>query len=289
MDTHTSSLKGVYTLFKPQDVSYPILFDSPHSGSLYPDDFKFSCPQYALDRLSDLYVEELFCDVPQYGYTFLRAEFPRSYIDLNRSLEDIDSEILSDTWSGAISTKGRAKHGVGLVFTRGHERVLIYGDKLSSKEILGRINAFYAPYHRALMKEFSDLRRDHGHVLHINCHSFPSHQPFHQNGGRFPDFVLGDRFGATCSPHILQYIKDMIEKLGYCVAINNPYQGSVLIQKTGNPANHQHSLQIEINRSLYMNEETLRKIQHFAQLKKDIHLITENLHSLFLEKSLVAD
>ncbi|MBL4590129.1 MAG: N-formylglutamate amidohydrolase [Alphaproteobacteria bacterium] len=288
MNKHASSLKGVYTLFKPQDRSgpiLPILFDSPHSGQGFPDDFNFTCDKQNLLRLTDLYIDELFESVTQNGCTFLKAEFPRTYIDLNRSHEDIDLTLLNDIWPYPISSKGRAKHGVGLIFRLGHDSAPIYKDKLSSQEIQHRINNFYTPYYQVLMRELDTLHTLHKEILHINCHSFPSKQGYRS----LPDFVLGDRCGTTCDPHIINHIKEVIETYGYSVNINHPYQGAQIIQSTGAPTHNRHSLQIEVNRKLYMNEKTLEKNINFNKLKDNIKGITKDIKPLFFTNSLAAD
>jgi N-formylglutamate amidohydrolase len=280
-----SSLKGVYRLFKPEGQSSPILFDSPHSGTHKPDDFGFSCPEKALDSLSDLYVDELFSDSPLYGATFLHAETSRAYIDFNRPLDDIDLTLLSDVWGYPISSKGRSKHGVGLTFSKGKDGVSIYNRKLSSKEITQRIEHYYTPYHTVLKQELARLRTEHGDVIHINCHSFPSKQGIRQ----LPDFVLGDRHGTTCSPHILHKLKQVIETYGYSVTLNYPYQGQEIVKSTGQPTRGQHAIQIEINRALYMDEEKQIKNIKFNKLKDKINLIIKDLNSLFFSPALAAD
>ena len=122
-------------------------------------------------------------------------------------------------------------------------------------------------------------------ILHINCHSFPSQQGIND----LPDFVLGDRNGTTCPPHITKQVKHLIEAYGYRVNINHPYKGSTLIQKTGRPTQNRFSIQIEINRKLYMNEEKLEKNLKFSQLKDNINKISKDLKPLFFRNDLVAD
>lgn len=281
----TSSLKGVYTLFKPEGQSQPILFDSPHSGRHKPTDFYYTCAEQDLDSLSDLYVDDLFADTPQLGCVFLRAETSRAYIDLNRPTEDIDLYLLSDIWPHPITSKGRSKHGVGLVFRKGKNGIPIYQEKLIAADIEQRIVDYYTPYHGILGKELKGLHEKHGGVLHLNCHSFPSKQGLRA----MPDFVLGDRHGTTCAPHILKQIRHIIETYGYSVEVNYPYQGQEIIKRTGTPRQGYHSIQIEINRALYMNEQKLIKTNKFKRIKENINFISKDISSIFSTPDLAAD
>ena len=284
MDQQQTSLKGVYTLFKPQNTLHPILFDSPHSGLYKPDDFNYACSEHDIDSLADLFIDELFHETPQMGYTFLRAECSRAYIDFNRTLEDIDLNLLSDIWPYPIARNGRSQYGVGLVFRSAGEKE-IYQNKICAQDIQQRINEYYIPYHKALNAQIDALYRDFQDVIHINCHSFPSKSSYR----KLPDIVLGDRLGTTCAPHIIKGLQSIIEAYGYEVAINHPYQGQAIIQSIGAPTKGIHSVQIEINRKLYMNEQKQKKSRNFNKLKNDINEISQKVKTLLPNLAKAAD
>lgn len=92
------------SLTRPAQSPLPIVIDSPHSGTAYPEDFRYSAPFELLRRGEDLYVERLYAQAPRFGATFIAANFPRAYIDPNRLLADIDPELLDAPWPGEVAT-----------------------------------------------------------------------------------------------------------------------------------------------------------------------------------------
>lgn len=286
--SETLSVKRVYTLCKPQgEVSAPLFYDSPHSGMDYPDDFNFDCEKPQLDRLADLYIDELFGHVSDQGAVFLKAEFPRSYIDVNRHEDDVDTLLIEGLWSKPVYPKGRANSGYGIVY-RLAKGEPIYKNRLPLDILRKRIKEYYNPYHTAVSTSLSWLHEQFGQVYHINCHSMPSMHKFLQ----LPDIVLSDRNGSTCSPTFLYFVKELLQAKNYSVGINHPYKGGEILRKYGKPSQNIHSLQIEINRALYMDENTLEKNRNYATLQKDLKEITGQLSETLIsssEKLLAAD
>lgn len=267
------SLNRVYTLCKPEgDIHAPLFFDSPHSGKDYPDDFSYSCEKAQLDSMSDLYVEELYQHVSSQGAYFLKAEFPRSYVDLNRHADDIDIQLIDGLLTKAPHPKGRASAGYGVIYrlVRGNP---IYDARLSLETINKRLNEYYRPYHQVMEETFQTLQDIFGCAYHINCHSMPSTHHFIE----LPDIVLSDLNGTSCSSLFLNFVKELFIAKDYTVSINHPYKGAEILRKYGQPTHNAHSLQIEINRSLYMDEATLMKNNGFAKLQKDIKEITGSI------------
>jgi len=279
---------SVLTIQKPKTTPLPIIFDSPHSGTTYPSDFKydssFKNDFKTLQRAEDKFVEDLFASVPSHGGTLLCAEFPRTYIDTNRAIDDIDPQILDRLWQGTIAPTPRSDAGIGLIRRLIKPGIPLYKSKLSQKEITHRINIYYRPYHDALADLIEDAHYNFGCVYHINCHSMPNStatpkRPPSQGTifwGTKPkpaDFVLGDRDGRSCDPAFTRALKNHIQSMGYSATINDPFKGVELIEKYSNPTRGYHSLQLEINKSLYMNEETCEKNANYEKLKRDIESI----------------
>lgn len=261
----------MYTLLKPRN-SLPLVFDSPHSGTAYPADFDYACTFDALEKAEDKYVDELFGAAPDMGAALLCAHFPRTYIDVNRCEKDIDIDLLEDIWPEEIAATPRSHAGIGLIRRLVKPGVPLYSRALKAAEIKTRIDTYYRPYHAALEKLIEDAHYRHGQVWHINCHSMPSQESstFRVNPLRQADFVLGDRDGTTCDIDFTHALRDFLKKAGYKVAINDPYKGVELVRRYANPATERHSLQIEISRSLYMDEESCKKSKNFNALKEDI-------------------
>jgi N-formylglutamate deformylase len=254
-------------------VRVPAVFDSPHSGTEYPDDFGFAVPRAMLRRAEDAHVDELYAAVPAHGAVLLAARFPRSYIDANRSLLDIDEALLEAPWPGPLARSRKTELGIGLVWRVLDSGEAIYARSLTVAEVMRRITHFHQPYQRAVKDALDEAHAHFGAVWHVNCHSMPalSSQVSEEGPGRpRPDFVLGDRDGTTCGADFTQFVRDTIAAMGYEVKVNDPYKGVELVRAFSDPAAGRHSLQIEVNRRLYMDEATGARNAGFAPLKRDI-------------------
>ena len=273
---HKSCLEGVYDLIAAPD-PLPLVFDSPHSGISHPKDFNFACDPAMLEKAEDKYVDDLFAAAPDFGGVLLCAQFPRSYIDVNRAADDIDPELLAGDWPNpkTINPSNRSYAGIGLIRRLVKPGVPVYDHDLTADEIQNRIDNYYRPYHNTLEKMLDGAHYKFGQVWHINCHSMPSAGKRLGAQGRVnpfttPDFVLGDRDGTSCDLDFTHAMRDFLKSLGYKVAINDPYKGVELVEKYSAPAAGRHSIQIEICKALYLNEDTYKKNKNYEALKSDI-------------------
>ncbi len=279
---HKVSLPGVYRMIRPEKSGLPLVFDSPHSGMGYPDDFDFVCDFAQLEKAEDRFVDELFAAAPDYGAAFLAADFPRSYIDVNRCVSDLDPGIIDDEWPDPLNPSVRSQAGIGLVRRLLRPGVPVYDRALSVAEIRRRIDTYYAPYHAALAALIDDAYRENGQVWHVNCHSMPPQSAFAGGDGIFrayparnPDFVLGDRDGTSCSLDFTHALRDHLRHQGYTVAINDPYKGVELVSRYSDPAMGRHSIQIEVCKSLYLEDDLITKSKNFNALRGDINTLIE--------------
>jgi N-formylglutamate deformylase len=263
----------------PADAVVPLVLDSPHSGTRYPADFDHLPPRFAVRKAEDTHVEALFASAPGAGATLVEALFPRAYIDPNRHLFDLDPAVLDEPWPGPLTPSRKTELGIGLVWRLAQGGQPMYARPLSVAEVERRIALCYEPYHAAVAGALEERHARFGAVWHLNCHSMPavgdlmSEDP----GGRRADFVLGDRDGTTCEREFTNFVARTLTDMGFEVAINNPYKGVELVRKHGRPAERRHSLQIEINRRLYMDEETLERTTDFAALQADLARLIEAL------------
>jgi N-formylglutamate amidohydrolase len=270
-------MKDVYSIHHPQS-PLPLVFDSPHSGHIYPEDFGFACDFSALEHTEDKYVDDLFSAAPDYGATFLCAHFPRCYIDANRAADDIDPDIMDGEWPyGIIKPTSRSDAGIGLIRRLVKPGIPVYNRNLSAQEIRHRIVKYYRPYHKALENLIDDAHYNFGKVWHINCHSMPDSsalpkQPIGLAGHklRTSDIVLGDRDGTCGDINLTHTLRHFLKDLGYTVTINDPFKGVELVDRYSNPSRGRYSLQIEINKALYMNEHTNEKLKSYNKVKTDI-------------------
>ena len=267
-------LPDVYEITRPAGLAGPFVFDSPHSGTIYPPDFGYACSTKLLHKAEDTRVDDLFAAAPLHGAPLLCALFPRTYIDVNRTETDIDPSILAEAWPGLLARDGRSSAGHGLIRRLLRPGFPIYDRKLGVAEIQNRLEKYYVPYHTALRTLLDETYAAHGQVWHINCHSMPSTSAYASPGAVFRplegnrvDMVLGTRDGTTCDPVFAQEVKSYLTNLGYRVSLNNPYKGVELLRRYAQPTRNRHSLQIELSKALYLDEEANEIHKGYETLK----------------------
>jgi N-formylglutamate deformylase len=267
-------IPGVVRRRNPEGDAVPLVLDSPHSGAVYPEEFDYRCSLPMLRRAEDAYVDQLYEIAPIHGATLIAALFPRSYIDANRAADDFDPAILTRLPPRPLTPRPVSR--VGLVRRHARPGIPIYDRKLEPEDVLGRIERYHRPYHRVLDDSVDTLHRTFGAVWHINCHSMPSHG---NRGvgrrGEHGDFVLGDRDGTTCERDFTDFVARVLRRFGYDVRINEGYKGVEIVRRHGRPAANRHSLQIEVDRSLYMDQKTLEKLPGFDQLRANLAGLVE--------------
>ncbi|HKF72070.1 MAG TPA: N-formylglutamate amidohydrolase [Stellaceae bacterium] len=273
-------ITGVLFRTAPREGEVPLVFDSPHSGTDYPEDFDHTCPRAVLRTAEDTYVHELYAAAPAHGATLIGALFPRSYIDANRHIADIDQALLAEPWPHPLNPGVKTKLGIGLIRRLAVPKLPVYSRKLGVAEVQARIDRYYHPYHAELQTAADRLHARFGGVWHVNCHSMKSvsnGMAAEGPGVARADFVLGDRDGTTCAPELTRFVEKFLGKRGYDVRINDPYKGVELVRRHGRPKQNRHSLQIEVNRKLYMDEESFERNANFAKLKADLDALVAAL------------
>jgi len=277
-----------FRIAHPEGKHVPLVLDSPHSGTNYPADFGAAVGRDLLRASEDSFVDELYAGGPALGAVLIAAEFPRSYIDPNRSLLDIDASLLAAPWPGPAIPSRKTQLGVGLIWRILDSGEPIYSRKLSVDEVKRRIVEYHQPYQRAVKDALDEAHAHFGAVWHINCHSMPALSGrISEEGPGKPraDFVLGDRDGTTCEPGFTELAARTLRGMGYEVKINDPYKGVELVRAFSDPAANRHSLQIEVNRKLYMDERTREKSAGFDKLRADIGRLLETVAAYAQERS----
>lgn len=281
-----NTIDGVLTLQQPSTrAQRPIVFDSPHSGRIYPSDFNTAIDHEILQKSEDRFVDELFAHVVDEGASFLKAEFPRLYIDPNRCDKDIHpSQIAKACASLPTHPSAKATAGIGLIHQKTNAGQDIYERALELDEIKHRITHYHKPYHDALKQELSRLRSNFPRVLHINCHSMPKNAapktaqdsvfPNTQTKTKRADIVLGTLDGKSISEEWVSLIYDTLKELGFSVILNKPFKGAEIVKRYGHPDQDIHSIQLEINRQLYLCEEGLERSENFDALIEKLKSFT---------------
>ncbi|MCA1939365.1 MAG: N-formylglutamate amidohydrolase [Caenispirillum bisanense] len=275
------SVSGVLAVDLPERQTLPMVFASPHSGSAYPDDLLAASRLDAngLRRSEDCFVDELFADVPRLGAPLLKALFPRAYLDPNREPYELDPAMFAESLPAHVNTtSARVAAGLGTIARVVASGAEIYARKLSFAEAETRVQSLYRPYHAALRRLIDDTVARFGFCLLIDCHSMPSGS----GEGRTPppDIVLGDCFGISCARSVTVLAEDRLTALGYSVARNAPYAGGYTTRHYGRPEHGVHAMQIEINRRLYMDEDTFARHGGLARLRDDLRSLVESLARL---------
>lgn len=263
----------VLRIHGPRLALLPLVLDSPHSGTCMPADFRAALPGSDLRDGEDCFIDELYLPAAERGIPLLAAQFPRTYLDPNRHAGDIDTDLLDAPWPDALVPSGKARIGKSLVWRTLDDGRPIYDRKLSVQELRQRIARCHTPYHDALRGLLQAAHARHGQVFHINCHAMNAVSGTMGEGGAGQpraDMVLGDRDGTTCAPAFTAFVHAHLAARGYKVAVNDPFKGVELVRAFSDPAAGFHSLQLEVNKRLYMDQATLQKHAGFLRLQADL-------------------
>lgn len=253
----------------------PLIFASPHSGRVYPDEMMAASGLNAAEirRSEDAFVDELIEGAVEFGATVLVNRFARAFVDVNREPYELDPTMFEDELPAfAVARSARVAAGLGAIARIVADGQEIYNRKLTFAEARGRIEAVHTPYHAALSRLIAEAKATFGVALVIDCHSMPS-AAGRYGPGKGADFVLGDRFGQACGGSVVDVVERTLRGQGYKVVRNNPYAGGFTTEHYGRPANGVHALQIEIDRSLYLDEASLSAHEGFGGLKVDLSAV----------------
>jgi len=251
----------------------PLVLDSPHSGHDFPADFDAIVSQAELRESEDCYVDELYAGAREVGALLLAATFPRTYLDPNRHAGDVDLELIEGPWPWEYRPSGKARIGKSLIWRTLEDGRPIYARRLLPETVRRRIDRVHVPYHRQLKEYLDAAHARFGKVYHINCHSMrcvAGKQSEDGAGSVRPDFVVGDRDGTSCEARFTELVRGTLAGMGYDVKVNDPYKGVELVRAYSDPKAGRHSLQIEINKRLYMDEATLQKNAGFSRLQQNL-------------------
>ncbi|HZP85647.1 MAG TPA: N-formylglutamate amidohydrolase [Burkholderiales bacterium] len=256
----------------------PLVFDSPHSGWCMPRQ-KPAASTAVLATSCDAFVDELFGRAREVGAGLLAARFPRWLVDANRARDDLDPSMIVGEPLHPLRPSAKSGHGMGVLRQLALPGIPVYAAPLAAADAEALLCAFWDPYHAALRSMLDDLHARHGAVWHINCHSMKSvgNEMNDDLGAERPDFVISDRRGKTSAPEFVEFVADALREPGYAVQVNDPYVGAELIAAYSNPDAQRHSIQIEINRRLYMDEASLRKHEGFERLRRDLSTFVDRV------------
>ncbi len=271
------ALGAPFTVAVPEAKMVPVLFASPHSGSLYPDSMlsALCVPLMDVRRTEDAFIDELFADAPRHGAALVAACYGRSVVDLNRDPHELDPAMFADSPPRpcALPTP-RVEAGLGCLPRVGARGEAIYRRLLTGAEGEQRLTGIHDAYHGFLTERLDSLREAYGRAILVDCHSMPSKQPGRRN---LADIVLGDRYGASCDARLIGRVERVFRNHGLTVARNTPYAGGYTTRRYGRPKRGLQALQIEINRGLYMDEQQITRTNGFVALRLVIEAVIADI------------
>ena len=269
-------------VLRPAAQTAPLVLASPHSGRDYPAEFTAIArlKGAALRRSEDSFVDELFAAGPGCGAPLIRALFPRAYVDVNREPYELDPAMFEDALPPYVNAHSpRVRGGLGTIARVVADGAEIYRGKLRFADAAARIERCYEPYHAALGALVRATEAAFGFAVLLDCHSMPSiGGPIDRDpGAARADIVLGDRFATSCHPSIAALVERVLTQAGYVVCRNEPYAGGFTTQFYGRPHRGVHALQIEVKRSLYMDETRFEHGPGFAGVAATMTRVIEAL------------
>ena len=289
-----ADLTPPYSLLRPEEQTTPVVLCSPHSGRVYPKAFLEASrlDAHTLRKSEDCFVDELFAPMVGLGAPLIAARFPRAYLDVNREPYELDPELFTGRLPDFANTQSaRVVGGLGTIARIVADTEEIYRERLPIGIAFERIERLYRPFHSALAELLETTRKRFGIAVLVDCHSMPSASMGQPPGGR-PHFVLGDRFGASCDARLTRFIRDILQGAGYDVQVNRPYAGGFITEHYGNPGHGVQSLQLEINRALYLDEATLTRNKDFPKLVRTLTEMSQKVFAalpLMLERRAAAE
>lgn len=259
-----------FNLQRPQARTTSVVFASPHSGRDYPLPFlnRAILDQQQIRSSEDAFVDQLYGVAPNFGAPLISARAPRAFLDLNRAPEELDPALIEGV--RRISHNPRVASGLGVIPRVVSNGRPIYSGKLSLDEAHRRISMYWRPYHDTLQTLMDESQNAFGEAILIDCHSMP-HEALENvgpPGSTRPNVVLGDRFGAAAAGSVVEKVEAAFTSAGLRVARNMPFAGAYIAQHYGRPSRQQHAIQVEIDRSLYMDEVTLLPNENYDSFRR---------------------
>ena len=267
-----------FLLEKSGKPSGPVVLSSPHSGTFYPErlfhltDLKLSDFQ----RYEDAVVDRLFSFAPAMGVPLLSAVYGRAWVDLNRHPLELDPTMFFDELPPQVMVDSkRVQYGFGVIARQLNANKLIYRNRLRFSKEQERLTKIHFPYHEALKKLLQKNLDSFGKSVLLDLHSMPMLPEGCLIKGQMPDFALGTAHGEACSRELADRAAEILREMGFFVTIDLPYSGAYTTINYGRPNIHSHTMQIEIGRHLYWNEDLYQPSENFNSLWRKLSIFMD--------------
>ncbi len=244
------------------NVLAPVVASCPHAGRDYPATLTETAtlPVSHMRGLEDFGVDHLITGLAIHGITTVVNNVARAYIDVNRPVGALDASMF-DTPVEADKPSRHVSAGYGLIPRLSALRQPLYKLPLPACEVEHRLGFAHFPYHSMLSAQIAAAKAEHGHCLLVDFHSMP---PNDRTNRQLADIILGDCDGKTLDRELGNSITSFFDDEGLSVAWNEPYSGGFITREHGRVGTPNQSIQIEINRSLYMRDARLSVREPYA-------------------------
>ncbi len=270
----------IFEEFNTGDFKYPIVLSSPHSGSIFPEEFlKNSCLSAEELRSSeDCFVHEIIRGASDAGIPMIAMNIPRTFVDVNRDKIEIDESMYFNAPKSQDNVGSRrCRVGLGVIHRVVSQNRNIYDGLISYDEAMERIRNVYDPYHKRLKQLVDACQKKFGFCLLVDCHSMPSKICNILDENQPVEFCVCTLFDESCPTEMSQFFANELKKGNYRVEFNRPYAGAFITFNYCQPRKKLFTLQLEINRNLYMDEVNYSKNLQFQSIS--IH-ISQSLSAL---------
>lgn len=277
---------AIFEEFNTKEMLYPIILSSPHSGNLFPPEFLAnSClSKEELRSSEDCFVTDIVKKASDAGIPLLSMNIPRTFVDVNRDKIEIDDKMFFDRQPNADGLGSRrCRVGLGVVHRIVSQNRNIYDGLISYEEVQNRLKNVYDPYHKRLKQLVDKCHRKFGYCLLVDCHSMPSKICNIMNEDKPVEFCLCTLFDESCPTEMSEFLSRQLEAKDYRVEFNRPYAGAFITFNYCQPRRNMYTLQLEINRNLYMDEDVYKKSTNFQRISNDISDSIINLAKFLLD------
>ena len=273
--------------FNADELKYPLVLSIPHCGTVFPEEFlqAVKYDESVLRKNEDIFVYDLLEPaIREAGIAALKLNLNRAFIDVNRAKVEIDPNMFFDYPREDIGlNQQRSRYGLGIIHKVTADSKPIYAGKISYKEAEERIANVYDVYHARLKKLIGRTLDKFGFCLVLDCHSMPSKICSIISESPRIDFCLGNLFEQSCPNKISFFVENELSKREYYVAKNRPYSGAFITFNYCEPRRQSYTLQLEINREIYADEDTLQKNEYFHRVSVDLSEVVTNLANFLLD------
>lgn len=276
---------SVFEEFNVQKPKFPIVLSSPHAGSFFPEEFlqNSALSEKELKSSEDCFVTELVKPASDEGIPLISMNVARSFVDVNRDKIELDNSMFYNAPTSNDANSRRCRVGLGVLHRVIYPNKNIYDGLLNYDEAMERIQKVYDVYHKRLTQLVENCVRKFGVCYIVDCHSMPSIICNIMNETKPLDFCICNLFDESCPPDVSRFLREKLENCGYKTEYNRPYSGAYITFNYCQPRRKIYTLQLEVNRQLYMNERTYKKNKHFQELNSNLSKILIELGNFLLD------